>query len=68
MPEPTWEKSSYSSGAGSGECLELAAGAADAESTALRESADPAIVLTAAPRRLAALLNGVRNGLFDRLT
>jgi hypothetical protein len=53
-----WQKSSFSGGAEGNNCLELSASPAG---PALRESDDPATVLTTTPSRLAALLDTVKD-------
>ncbi|MGW2842608.1 DUF397 domain-containing protein [Streptomyces sp. NPDC001493] len=62
--EIQWRKSSESSGAEDGECLELAA--VDGE-VLLRESDDPGGVLHTTPARLRAFLEGAKDGEFDDL-
>jgi hypothetical protein len=64
MSDLTWQKSSFSSGSGSGECVELAS---CGEAVCLRESDDPVVELAACPTRLGALLVSVKIGRFDRL-
>ncbi|TDC11368.1 DUF397 domain-containing protein [Streptomyces sp. 8K308] len=61
MPAPDWQKSSFSSGAGSGECLELA-GIAPGGTVLLRESEDADTVLTARPDACRALLAHIKRG------
>jgi hypothetical protein len=56
-----WQKSSFSSGDGTTNCIELAA----ADVIHLRESDDPATVLNAPLARMAALLNHVRAARLD---
>jgi hypothetical protein len=56
--DPLWQKSSFSSGDVNQDCLEVAH--APGGRLHLRESDDPATVLTAAPTRLAALLRRLR--------
>ncbi|NUP20691.1 MAG: DUF397 domain-containing protein [Streptomyces sp.] len=51
-----WQKSSFSNGHDGAECVELAHGET---SLLLRESDDPARILTVTPTALAALLQGV---------
>lgn len=58
MSELTWQKSSFSTGDPNQNCLEVARGPQGR--IRLRESEDPAIVLTAPPGRLAALLTRLR--------
>ncbi|AEW95840.1 MULTISPECIES: DUF397 domain-containing protein [Streptomycetaceae] len=60
----TWQKSSFSGGSGSGECVELAAGRSG--TVHLRESDNPTTVLTADAAGLAALLKEIKSGGFDR--
>jgi hypothetical protein len=48
-----WQKSSFSGGANGNECVELAHGEA---TLLLRESDDPARIITVTPTALAALL------------
>lgn len=57
MSELAWQKSSFSGGSGSGECIEVAATTAAVH---LRESDEPTTVLTTTPNRLAALLRRVK--------
>jgi hypothetical protein len=57
MPHLHWQKSSFSGGSGSGECLELAT---SPNGVLLRESGDPATILIANPARLAALIYRIR--------
>ncbi|MFD8385670.1 DUF397 domain-containing protein [Streptomyces sp. NPDC059679] len=59
----SWQKSSFSET--SGACVELAAvdGA-----IRLRESDDPDIVITTAPRPLGTLIRGIKAGEFDRFS
>ncbi|MGW3571767.1 DUF397 domain-containing protein [Streptomyces sp. NPDC000941] len=59
----TWQKSSFSETHGA--CVELAAvhGA-----IRLRESDDPGIVITTAPRPLGTLIRGIKAGEFDRFS
>ncbi|MFD8377750.1 DUF397 domain-containing protein [Streptomyces sp. NPDC059679] len=59
-----WQKSSYS-GAGGENCVELAR---RADTTLIRESDDPRVVVSTTPMRLAAFIAGVKAGDFDRLT
>lgn len=54
-----WQKSSFSGPGDGNECLELAARSHD---LALRESDDPALILTTSPDRLRALLSLMREG------
>jgi hypothetical protein len=53
----TWQKSSFSGGGDGNHCVEMAA---TATGLALRESDDPAAVLTSTPARLRALLAAVK--------
>lgn len=64
MPVPDWQKSSFSSGAGSGECLELAV-IAPGGAVLLRESDDADTVLAARPRACHALLTHIKRGGLD---
>jgi hypothetical protein len=57
MSAPEWQQSSFSSGDGSTNCVELAM---TADAVCLRESDDPATVLIAHPARMAALLSHIR--------
>ncbi|MEU5026262.1 DUF397 domain-containing protein [Streptomyces milbemycinicus] len=59
-----WRKSSFSGGDGP-ECVELAR---RADTTLIRESDDPHIVLTLTRPHLAAFITGVKAGDFDHLT
>ncbi len=64
MPDLEWQKSSFSSGNPNGDCVELAA---TATSIHLRESDDPATVLTTTPAATRALLAHLKTGdLVDR--
>lgn len=58
--DTVWQKSSYSGGNDSSDCVELAATADGA--VLLRESDAPADVLAATPTALAALILGLRSG------
>jgi hypothetical protein len=58
MSDGAWQKSSFSSGDPNQTCVELAN--APEGRIRLRESDDPATVLTSTPARLAALLRCVR--------
>lgn len=58
--EYDWQKSSFSTGDPNQNCLEV--GLASNGSLGLRESDDPATVLTTSPARLAALLRRVDAG------
>ncbi|MBC2875047.1 MULTISPECIES: DUF397 domain-containing protein [Streptomyces] len=60
MPKLLWQKSSFSTSGGNGDCLEVASHGADA--LHLRESDDPGTVLTLAPAALRSLLALARNG------
>ncbi|MFE6164729.1 DUF397 domain-containing protein [Streptomyces sp. NPDC056486] len=57
MGTVAWQKSSFSSGSDGASCVELASSDG---TLLLRESDDPARVLTAAPEGLAALIRHVR--------
>lgn len=57
MSDLEWQKSSFSSGDPNADCLEVAA--APEDHLHLRESDDPATVLTTTPTRLAALLRTI---------
>jgi hypothetical protein len=59
MSEFTWQKSSFSTADVNQDCLEVALGP-KGHDVRLRESEDPATVLTSTPARLAALLRCVR--------
>lgn len=59
-----WRKSSFSGGDGP-ECVELAR---SADTTLIRESDDPHVVLTTTPKRLAAFIAAAKAGDFDHLT
>ncbi|MFF1907868.1 DUF397 domain-containing protein [Kitasatospora sp. NPDC058218] len=61
----SWQKSSYSEGEGSNNCLELASGAGDLRH--LRESDDPDVVVTTDAAKLRAFILGVKAGEFDHL-
>ncbi|MFD3515372.1 DUF397 domain-containing protein [Streptomyces sp. NPDC058657] len=57
MPSTAWQKSSFSGGGEGNACVELAS---HAHTLLLRESEDPAHILTPAPTALAALLHHLR--------
>ncbi|MGW3570461.1 DUF397 domain-containing protein [Streptomyces sp. NPDC000941] len=59
-----WRKSSFSGGDGPN-CVELAR---SADTTLIRESDDPRIVVSTTPMRLATFIAGVKAGAFDHLT
>ncbi|MGP3967042.1 DUF397 domain-containing protein [Streptomyces sp. 6N223] len=61
MSNLTWQKSSFSTGDPNQNCLEVAQGP-EGHGVRLRESEDPAAVLTTTPTRLAALLRCLRQG------
>ncbi|MEV4863486.1 DUF397 domain-containing protein [Streptomyces ossamyceticus] len=63
MPQPVWQKSSFSSG-GEGNCIELAA--ATPPRIHLRESDRPDEIATASPRALALLLHTVKGNSLSR--
>jgi hypothetical protein len=76
MPDLEWQRSSFSNGSGSGECVEvttaaeattncveLAAGCHAA--TWLRESDEPELALITRPARLTALLGAIKAGRID---
>jgi hypothetical protein len=58
-----WQKSSFSGGGTSGECVEVAATPDGLLS--LRESDRPAAVVTVAPAKWGAFIRGVKAGQFD---
>ncbi|MEO3755921.1 DUF397 domain-containing protein [Streptomyces sp. B6B3] len=58
MSDVTWQKSSYSSGDATGNCLELARTGEGL--IRLRESEDPNRVIITTPPRLASLLHHLR--------
>lgn len=57
-----WQKSSFSTGGSSDDCVELAA-PATSSCIHLREGDDPAVVLTTGPTQLRGLLNAVKRGM-----
>lgn len=59
-----WRKSSFS-GAEGPNCVELAR---RADTTLIRESDDPHVVLATTPKRLAAFIAAAKAGGFDHLT
>ncbi|MEU5641474.1 DUF397 domain-containing protein [Streptomyces milbemycinicus] len=59
-----WQKSSYSGGGGPN-CVELAR---RTDTTLIRESDDPHVVLTTTRTGLAAFIAGAKAGDFDHLT
>ncbi|QKW07041.1 DUF397 domain-containing protein [Streptomyces sp. NA04227] len=63
MPTLNWQKSSYSAQAS--DCLYLAP--AEDGTIKLRESDDPATVVTTTPQNLKAFILGVKAGEFDHL-
>jgi hypothetical protein len=58
MADGQWQKSSYSSGDPSSDCIEVAADSGGG--VYVRESEDPSTALTTSPTRLAALLCALR--------
>jgi hypothetical protein len=62
MSEHKWQKSSFSEG-GSVNCVELAA--SGPPMLLIRESEDPATVLSTTPARLRWLLDAIRSGELD---
>ncbi|WKX70923.1 DUF397 domain-containing protein [Streptomyces sp. XD-27] len=60
-----WKKSSFSSGGDGGQCIELAA---TADGILMRESDEPATVVTTSRDEFRALVLGVKAGEFDHLT
>jgi hypothetical protein len=66
MSELTWQKSTFSGGGGSGECVELAANPAGR--IHLRESDAPARIATATRNGLSGLLRTVKAGAFSSPT
>lgn len=62
--EIQWRKSSKSSSAADGECLELARVGGE---ILLRESDNPEVVVRTTPAKLRAFLGGVKGGEFDDL-
>ncbi|MFE2723766.1 DUF397 domain-containing protein [Kitasatospora sp. NPDC059327] len=60
-----WQKSSFSGGDASNNCLELASGTGDLRH--LRESDDPAVVVATDAAKLRAFILGVKAGEFDHL-
>lgn len=65
IPHLAWQKSSFSGGGNGGDCVEVAT-AADA--VFLRESDTPQAVVATSRAHVRVLLEGVKAGLFDRLT
>ncbi|MFF1794771.1 DUF397 domain-containing protein, partial [Kitasatospora sp. NPDC058263] len=65
MSEVLWQKSSFSGGDASNNCLELAPGTGDLRH--LRESDDPDVVVTTDVAKLRAFILGVKAGEFDHL-
>ncbi|MET7457336.1 DUF397 domain-containing protein [Streptomyces sp. NPDC005574] len=57
MPEPHWQKSTYSQEASA--CVYVAT--APAGTILLRESDDPHVILTTGPRQLGALISTLRS-------
>lgn len=55
----TWQKSSFSGNGPDNDCVEIAA---VGDAIAMRESDAPGVVLTATPRALSCLLQGVKEG------
>ncbi|MCX5211093.1 DUF397 domain-containing protein [Kitasatospora sp. NBC_00240] len=62
--QANWQKSSFSGNGDGTECIELAA--TDGR-ILLRESDDPAVVVTTTPAKLRAFILGVKAGEFDHL-
>ncbi len=62
MSQLSWQKSSYSGNQAN--CVEIAA---DGEAIRIRESDDPANVVTTSRSKLAAWIKGVKAGEFDHL-
>ncbi|MEV7187341.1 DUF397 domain-containing protein [Kitasatospora sp. NPDC093102] len=60
MPDPAWQKSSYS--ASSNECVEVRTVDGAVE---LRESDEAHLILRTTPTTLATLLHGIKAGEFD---
>ncbi|WP_447039119.1 DUF397 domain-containing protein [Streptomyces sp. DSM 118878] len=60
--ETAWQKSSYSGGGDSSDCVELAAEAATIH---LRESETPTAHLTTTPTRLNALIRTLKSGALE---
>lgn len=58
MPGLQWQKSSFSSGSGSGECVQVTQ---HGSSLHLRESEEPTVVLTAPAVALEALLTHIKS-------
>jgi hypothetical protein len=59
-----WQKSSFSSGGDGGQCIELAS---VADGVLIRESDDPAAIVTTSRDKLRAFVLGVKAGEFDHL-
>ncbi|WP_413798851.1 DUF397 domain-containing protein [Streptomyces iranensis] len=66
MPGLEWRKSSFSSGVGGQDCVEVAT--APNGLIRLRESDDPAAVITTDPAPWAAFVRGLKRGEFDHLS
>jgi hypothetical protein len=64
MAQLTWQKSSFSEG-GADTCFEVAAGPGGI--TYVRESDDPATVVTTTPAALGAFIRAVKAGALDDL-
>ncbi|WP_055550930.1 DUF397 domain-containing protein [Streptomyces sp. NBRC 110028] len=60
-----WRKSSFSSGVGGQDCVEVAD--APQRVILLRESDDPGVVIATDPDRWAAFVRGAKQGTFDHL-
>ncbi|MDT0321506.1 DUF397 domain-containing protein [Streptomyces millisiae] len=67
MPNLQWQKSSFSGGSGSGECVELAAISAGGV-VLLRESDDADTILAARPDACRALLAQIKRGRLGSLS
>ncbi|MFJ7276597.1 DUF397 domain-containing protein [Kitasatospora sp. NPDC098663] len=65
MSDLAWQKSSFSDADGGSTCLELAAGVDSLRH--LRESDDPAIIVTTTAAKLRAFILGAKAGEFDHL-
>lgn len=63
MSESEWQKSSYCGGGGNN-CVEVRLRAGSAQ---IRESDQPATVVTATPAGLRALVLAIKTGAFDHL-
>jgi hypothetical protein len=63
MAQPKWQKSSFSSGDGNSECLEVSRG--EDGLVRIRESDEPDVVAVTTPAKWNAFIKGIKAGEFD---